>query len=152
MWPHPIMTAMATAGFIQRHHQSAFLRNSRFRGMSVLSREIGWRIILVSQRTLKEKPEKNRMGKQRRSMNVAEESPPHTSGSKDLSFPHKELRTEEPLAVEAHVFIMFHATRSCVTYCSYLDSRTSICQGETNSFVHPVHGRQKSSLLASANR
>jgi len=62
-------------------------------------------------------------------MNVTEKSPPHTWEQASI-FPHKELRTEEPLAVEAHVFIMFpFHTKLRYTYC------------ETDSFVHSVHGR-----------
>ena len=40
-------------------------------------------------------------------------------------FLHKELPTEEPLAVEAHVIIMFRSVRSCATYhdSRYLERR-----------------------------
>src|SRR6266576_6815183 len=63
------------------------------------------------------------MGKQRRLTNVAEKSPPQTSGNKHPFFPHKELSTKEPLAVEAHVFIVFRSMRSCATYSRYLERR-----------------------------
>jgi hypothetical protein len=66
---------------------------------------------------------KNRMGKQRRLMNVAEKSPPQTSGNKHPFFPHRELSTEEPLAVEAHASIIFRSIRSCATYSRYLERR-----------------------------
>jgi hypothetical protein len=79
--------------------------------MSVLSREIGWRIVLVSQKSLGETGT-SRMGKQRRSVNVADEITAAHLGEQASIFPPKELRTEEPLAVKAHVFIMFDAIRS----------------------------------------
>jgi hypothetical protein len=69
--------------------------------MSVLSREIGWRIILVSQKTLKENW-KEQDGETAEADECRRKSPPHTPGNKHLSFPRKVLPTEEPLAVEAH--------------------------------------------------
>lgn len=91
---------------------------------------------------------KNRMGKQRRPMNVAGiTAPPHTPGNKHRSFPHKVLPTEEPLAVEAHVFIMLQAIRSCTTYCSYLERRFAGARVILLSFSAR---RKNSSLLPSA--
>jgi len=107
--------------------------------MSALSREIGWRIILVSQKTSKENPERTGWGNSgSRWTGMSQKNhPQHRSGNKRLSFfPHKELPSEEPLAVEA--------PSSCsVPYAVALRIGTSICWGEADSFVHSVHGPQE---------
>jgi hypothetical protein len=84
------------------------LEKWQIRGMSVLSREIRWRITLVSTENIEGETGRKRMGKQRRSMNVAEKSPPHTSGNKHQFFLHKELPTEEPLASTCLHHVPFH--------------------------------------------
>jgi len=90
---------------------------------------------------------KNRVGKQRRSMDVAEKAPPHMTGNSvypSLS-PREKLPTEDPSKTQSDTCLHHVLCHTQLRYVLSL-SETSICRGKTDSIDHSVRGRQNAVL------